>query len=86
MIIATVNGQHFILETIKDAEQVLSIFARAQPVERAYDTDYQGYFYPDSTCDCSVEFSSRDLVSTEEHQRRRAAKESKSSAEAPVTT
>ncbi|MEW6612731.1 MAG: hypothetical protein AB1409_08320 [Pseudomonadota bacterium] len=82
MIIANINGQCFVLDNAKDAEQLLGIFARAKPVERTYDTEYRSYYYPDRDCDCGVEISAAELVSLEEHLRRREERDAREAAEA----
>lgn len=75
MITARINSQHFILKSAQDGEQLLKIFANATPVEDAFDRTYRGYFYPDTGCDVSVEISAKELVTVEEHQRRKAVRD-----------
>lgn len=75
MIIATIGNQSFILESPQDAEQLLKIFGKATPVDSCYDTDYKSYFYPDNNCDVRIDISSKELVTLDEHRRRRTERE-----------
>lgn len=75
MIIATIGNQSFVIESIQDAEQLLKIFGKANPVDDCYDTDYKSYFYPDNNCDVRIDISSKELVTLDEHRRRRAERE-----------
>lgn len=80
MIIATIGSQSFILESVQDAEQLLKIFGKANPVDDCYDTDYKSYFYPDNNCDVRIDISSKELVTLEEHRRRRADRDERDAA------
>lgn len=82
MIIATIGSQSFVLESIQDAEQLLKIFGKANPVDDCYDTDYKSYFYPDNNCDVRIDISSKELVTLEEHQRRKAVRSEREAARA----
>jgi hypothetical protein len=80
MITARIDSQHFILKSAQDGEQLLKIFANAKPVENAFDRTYRGYFYPDTGRDVSVEISAKELVTLEEHQRRKAERDEQDAA------
>lgn len=82
MILATINGQSFSLESIQDAEQLLKIFNKATPLDDSYDTEFKGYLYPDHSCDVRIEISSKELVTMEEHQRRKAERSARDAARA----
>lgn len=71
MIVANINNQEFILESQKDAEQLLNILSRAQPVESNYSPeDYRRYYYLDGTCEVGVSILTAEVVSIEEHAKR----------------
>ncbi|MBI4997832.1 MAG: hypothetical protein HZC22_13260 [Rhodocyclales bacterium] len=75
MIIASINNQEFILESQKDAEQLLAIMSRATAVDHNYRGEsYETYYYPDHTAEISIKITSANLVSIEEHQRNVEAK------------
>lgn len=80
MIIATIGSQSFVLESLQDAEQLLKIFGKANPVDDCYDSDYKGYYYPDHNCDVRIDISSKELVTLDEHQRRRAERSERDAA------
>lgn len=80
MIIATIGSQSFIIESIQDAEHLLKIFGKATPVDDSYDSEYKGYFYPDNNCDVRIDISSKELVTLDEHRRRRADRDERDTA------
>ena len=75
MIIATIGSQSFILDSIQDAEQLLKIFGKANPVDDCYDRQYKSYFFPDNNCDVRIYISSKELVTLEEHARRKTERD-----------
>lgn len=44
MIVATIGHHTLVIETLKDAEQLLDIFSRATLVDKTYDIDYRYYY------------------------------------------
>lgn len=74
MIIATIGRQKFIVASMQDAENLLHILERAQPVEDEYCTDYRTYYRPDHQVDIGIEINHRELVTAEEHAERVAKK------------
>ncbi len=45
MIIAEIGGQKFLLEGVKDAEQLLCILSRATTLKESYDLPYDNRLY-----------------------------------------
>lgn len=80
MIVATINSQDFLLDNIGDAETLLQIMQRAQPIDSTYDEQHRTYYYPDNHCDVGVNITSRELVTLEEHNRRTDARRKRQSA------
>lgn len=70
MIIAKIENQRFKLQDMKDAEALLQILSRAEPIEQSYDSEYNYYHYPDVTCAISIEIAQLDIVTTDEHELR----------------
>lgn len=82
MIIATIGSNKFILDTIGDAEQLLQILHRAQPVYDCYDAEYRTYYHPDLHTDAAISISTRELVTLEEHRRRSEEREARAAKKA----
>jgi hypothetical protein len=81
MIVATINSQEYILENLKDAETLLEIMSRANPVDHSYNSDYKSYYYPDRSGNVGITITHCELVSLEEHARRLAERAAKDHAE-----
>ena len=82
MIIATIGSTKFKLETLKDAEDVLSIFSRSTLIGTSFDSDYRDYAYISSGNNrCSIEITEGDtIISMEEHLEIQKARIEKSAA------
>lgn len=76
MIVATIGRQKFVVASMQDAEALLHILERAQPVddEYGYGEEFRTYYRPDHQIDIGIEITHRELVSAEEHDRRVAKK------------
>lgn len=74
MIIATIAGHKFKLDSMQDAEALLRILERSQPVGEEFGTDYNIYFHPSHQIDVGIEITHRELVSDEVHAERVAQK------------
>lgn len=70
MIIATIGRHKFIVASMQDAESLLHILERANPVEDEYCQDcqeYRTYYRPSDQVDVGIEITRRELVTAEEH-------------------
>lgn len=74
MIIATIGRQKFAMATLQDAEQLLHILDRSQPIDLEYNTEFGTYFYPERETDVGIEITRRELVSQDEHNARATKK------------
>lgn len=82
MIIATIGNQDFLIDTLSDAEQLLQILHRAQPIDDCYDSEYRTYYHPDNHTDASINISTRELVTIDEHLRRSEERRARDAAKA----
>lgn len=76
MIIADINHEEFVLETLKDAETLLDILARAKPIAH----DYSGnnmYYYPNVRSTIGITIKQAAIVDMEEHERIQADRRAK---------
>ena len=67
MIIATIGRHKFIVASMQDAESLLHILERANPVEDEYCQECRTYYRPSDQVDVGIEITRRELVTAEEH-------------------
>lgn len=69
MIIATIGHQEYELASMADAEAILNIFNRANPVDRTFRPDRDSYYVADKNhTSITIEINSRQLVTQEQHE------------------
>lgn len=67
MIIATIAGSKFVLESLKDAEALMNIIARSTSVNYTHDaTTYDVLYYETSRDKISITIDNAQIVSQEE--------------------
>ena len=79
MIIAKIGDTILKLDSIKDAETLLNIYAKAEHLEKSYDEEYEEYHHPASHKNTlTVEITTEaTIVSHDEHLQKKAAKAEK---------
>ena len=77
MIVATINHQKFAVETLKDAETLFEICARAIPVREDSFPDYEPYLHPDGLATVRIEIMHAKLMTLDEHRAIQADVEAK---------
>lgn len=82
MIIATIGSSTFKIGDMEDAENLLRILSRSEPLEESYNRDYQEYFHPASgKQSIIIKITTGEIVSVDEHKKiqteRNAAREAK---------
>lgn len=76
MILATIAGENFVLQSLKDAELLLQILERATHVATGY-IDHPNFrsiaYTTGRNIECGISLTSRDLLTEEEFKAAKAA-------------
>lgn len=78
MIIAKIGDTLLKLDSLKDAETLLAIAAKAERLESSYDEHYKDYYYPaNGQARITIEITDAELATLEQHRAHQAAREEK---------
>lgn len=78
MIIAKIGDTLLKLDSLKDAETLLAIAAKAERLESSYDEHYKDYYHPaNGQARITIEITDAELATLEQHRAHQAAREEK---------
>lgn len=78
MIIAKIGDTLLKLDSLKDAETLLAIAAKAERLESSYDEHYNDYYHPaNGQARITIEITDAELATPEQHRAHQAAREEK---------
>lgn len=76
MIIAKIGDTILKLDSLKDAETLLAIAAKADRLDTSYDEHYKDYYHPaNGQARITIEITDAELATPEQHRAHQAARE-----------